>query len=122
MEDIASKNDFMTFNTANFTSEELRSYPYVHLTGTGTSPCRRRRSAEGKVRVWVQGAAHGNEPAGDEALLALLGKFDNEPEWAAEILEKTEVVIMPRYNPDGVYYFQVCSTVVVSSSWCWMAD
>ncbi|KAL9944982.1 hypothetical protein D7B24_001399 [Verticillium nonalfalfae] len=105
MEEIAGRNSYMTHNTANFTSEELRSFPYVHLAGTGNSTCRRRSAAE-KVRIWVQGAAHGNEPAGDEALLALLGKFDNDPEWAAGILEKVDIVILPRYNPDGVYYFQ----------------
>ncbi|CRK37066.1 Carboxypeptidase 2 like protein [Verticillium longisporum] len=105
MEEIAGRNSYMTYNTANFTSEELRSFPYVHLAGAGNSTCRRRSAAE-KVRIWVQGAAHGNEPAGDEALLALLGKFDNDPEWAAGILEKVDIVILPRYNPDGVYYFQ----------------
>ncbi|RYP55225.1 hypothetical protein DL769_010222 [Monosporascus sp. CRB-8-3] len=105
MEKIVSRNDYMTYYTANFTSEELRSFPYIHLSSSDSGSCRRCRANQ-KVRVWLQAAAHGNEPAGDESLLALLGKFDAEPEWAAEILEKVELVILPRYNPDGVFYFQ----------------
>ncbi|RYP10119.1 hypothetical protein DL765_008213 [Monosporascus sp. GIB2] len=103
MEKIASRNDYMTYFTANFTSEELRSFPYIHLSSSDSGS---RHITNQKVRVWLQAAAHGNEPAGDESLLALLGKFDAEPEWAAEILEKVELVILPRYNPDGVFYFQ----------------
>ena len=97
----------MTYKTANFTSEEHRSFPYVHLS-TGKGSCLKRRSdnSTDKVRVWIQGAVHGNEPAGDEAVQALLGKFDANEEWAMEILDKVEIVMLPRYNPDGVFYFQ----------------
>lgn len=93
----------MTYKTGNFTSEELRGFPYIHLNKGG---CRSRTNTTDKVRVWIQGAVHGNEPAGDEATQALLGKFDDDPEWAAEILSKVEIVVLPRYNPDGVFYFQ----------------
>ncbi|KAL3441551.1 Zn-dependent exopeptidase [Aspergillus insuetus] len=104
LEGIAEHKDYMTYGTANFTSEEHRSFPYVHLSTTGRSSPRRGDSS--KVRVWIQGAVHGNEPAGDEATQALLGKFDDDSEWAASILDKLELVILPRYNPDGVFYFQ----------------
>ncbi|RAQ76057.1 carboxypeptidase 2 [Aspergillus flavus] len=97
LEQLAERNDYMTYRTANFTSEEGRSFPYAHLSaGHSVS----------KVRVWIQGAVHGNEPAGDEATQALLGKFDGDQEWAASILDKLELVVLPRYNPDGVFYFQ----------------
>lgn len=88
----------MTYRTANFTSEESRSLPYVHLSN--------RDDSTSKVRVWIQGAVHGNEPAGDETTQAILGKFDDDREWAASILDKLELVILPMYNPDGVFYFQ----------------
>lgn len=94
----------MTYRTANFTSEEYRSLPYVHLS-TGGSSLHRDNSAS-KVRVWIQGAVHGNEAAGDETTQAILGKFNDDREWAASILDKLELVILPRYNPDGVFYFQ----------------
>ena len=106
MEEVAGRNDYMTYATANFTSEEHRSYPYVHLSTTSSGPYKRREGGDKKVRVWIQGAAHGNEPAGDEAALALLGKFDADEDWADEILDKLDLVVLPRYNPDGVFYFQ----------------
>ncbi|KAH7253555.1 pyridoxal phosphate-dependent transferase [Fusarium redolens] len=85
---------------ANFTSEELRSFPFIKLSSS------KGPKTSDKVRVWVQGAVHGNEPAGDQSLLALLGKFDKDPKWASKILKNLDIVILPRYNPDGVYYFQ----------------
>lgn len=49
---------------------------------------------------------HGNEPAGEEAVLALLGKFDSNSTWTESVLDKMDIMILPRYNPDGVAYFQ----------------
>lgn len=105
LEQLAGRNDYMTYGTANFTSQEDRSFPYIHLSASRNNSIRRGDSSR-KVRVWIQGAVHGNEPAGDETTQALLGKFDDDAEWAASILEKLELVILPRYNPDGVFYFQ----------------
>lgn len=51
-------------------------------------------------------SVHGNEPAGDESTLALLGALHADQEWAASLLEKLEIAVLPRYNPDGVFYFQ----------------
>ncbi|KAI6785001.1 carboxypeptidase 2 [Emericellopsis cladophorae] len=108
LQELADRNEYMTYRTANFTSEEHRSFSYVHLsTGHSNCPSRRSGSSTGeKVRIWIQGAVHGNEPAGGEAVQALLGKFDNDNEWAMQVLGKVEIVMPPRYNPDGVFYFQ----------------
>ncbi|KAF5662538.1 carboxypeptidase 2 [Fusarium heterosporum] len=100
MESIAAKNEYMSYQTANFTSEEHRSFPFVKLSVSKSA------KTSDKVRIWIQGAVHGNEPAGDQSLLALLGKFDKNPKWAAKVLKNVDIVILPRYNPDGVYYFQ----------------
>ncbi|EKG15861.1 Peptidase M14 carboxypeptidase A [Macrophomina phaseolina MS6] len=54
----------------------------------------------------MQGGVHGNEPAGDQGLLAFLGKLDANTTWAASVLEKADILVLPRYNPDGVAYFQ----------------
>ncbi|KAF7555875.1 hypothetical protein G7Z17_g1853 [Cylindrodendrum hubeiense] len=59
-----------------------------------------------KVRVWVQGAVHGNEPGSDQAVMALLGALDSNQTWAHSLLEQLDIFVLPRYNPDGVYYFQ----------------
>lgn len=111
---LASRNEWMTYHNPVFASEEGRSIPYVVLSTSKsllqTTPVASGGTGAGngtnKVRVWMQGGVHGNEPAGDEALLALLGKMDAEPEWALSILEKLDIMVLPRYNPDGSAYFQ----------------
>ncbi|KAL1627521.1 hypothetical protein SLS56_006345 [Neofusicoccum ribis] len=98
---LAARNEWLTYHNPDFTSEEGRSIPYVYLTSSRQGP-----SAPGKVRIWMQGGVHGNEPAGDQSLLALLGKLDANSTWAASVLEKADILVLPRYNPDGVAYFQ----------------
>ncbi|KAM0286037.1 hypothetical protein ACHAQH_001045 [Verticillium albo-atrum] len=110
---LAARNDYMTYHNPSFQSEEGRSLPHVHLStsakpstsGSLKSYANSTQPAE-KVRIWMQGGVHGNEPAGDQALLALLGQFDANATWAASILEHVELLVLPRYNPDGVAYFQ----------------
>jgi hypothetical protein len=102
LQKLADRNSWMAYNTPNFTSEEGRSIPYVWLSNTenfnGTS--------SNKLRIYIHGAVHGNEPGGDQAVMAFLGKLDNNSTWANEVLEKADFLIIPRYNPDGVAYFQ----------------
>ena len=101
MSGLAARNPlWMSYQEADFLSEEGRTFPYVYLssspnssTGYATTP--------GKLRVWIQGSVHGNEPAGDEATLALLGAMDQDPDWAARFLEHMDIIVLPRYNPDG---------------------
>jgi murein tripeptide amidase MpaA len=89
----------MSFRVADFVSEEGRNFPYVYLsTQTNTSTV---GGGSEKLRVWIQGSVHGNEPAGDEATLALLGAMDANATWAASFLENMEIIVLPRYNPDG---------------------
>ena len=95
----------MSYSTADFQSEEGRSFPYVYLSEANTRSVA-SLNASNKVRVYLQAAVHGNEPAGDQSLLALLGKMDANQTWTASLLEQLDIMILPRYNPDGVYYFQ----------------
>lgn len=114
LQTIAARNDFMTYHNPTFQSEEGRSLPYMFLSTSNKpdsaanllsshSNCTK---SSNKVRIWMQGGVHGNEPAGDGALLALLGKFDANATWAESILENVDILVLPRYNPDGVAYFQ----------------
>ncbi|KAM0231647.1 hypothetical protein ACHAP5_010989 [Fusarium lateritium] len=105
---LASRNEWMTYHNPVFKSEEGRSIPYVVLSTSKSLLQTTPMSGNGtnKVRVWMQGGVHGNEPAGEEGLLALLGKMDNEPDWALSVLEKLDIMVLPRYNPDGSAYFQ----------------
>ncbi|KAK7983156.1 short chain dehydrogenase reductase [Apiospora arundinis] len=97
--DLARKNDWMTYQSVDFLSEEGRTIPYVFLSlpNTNNTP---------KLRVYLQGAIHGNEPAADQSILALLGKMNANQTWTESLLEKMDIKILPRYNVDGVAYFQ----------------
>ncbi|RMY66645.1 hypothetical protein D0863_08302 [Hortaea werneckii] len=101
---IAERNDYMTYREADFKSEEGRSFPYVvlsKLSANGTL-----ESAPGKLRVWLQAAIHGDEPAGDQALMSFLGLLDANATYADYLLNRMDILMLHRYNPDGVSYFQ----------------
>ena len=57
----------------------------------------------GKPTVLIIGQQHGNEPAGGEAALALAAELSANPR--ARILDRVNVLIVPRANPDGAYHF-----------------
>jgi murein tripeptide amidase MpaA len=97
---LAARNpSWIRFHVADFVSEEGKTFPYVYLSSSANSSATSRDS--GKLRVWIQGSVHGNEPAGDEATLTLLGAMDANTTWAASFLEAMDIVVLPRYNPDG---------------------
>jgi len=95
----------MTYDVADFLSEEGKTFPYIYLSSQPSNGSA-TKIASRKLRVWIQGSVHGNEPAGDEATLALLGAMDKDPAWAASFLEDMDILVLPRYNPDGNAYFQ----------------
>lgn len=110
LQSLAARNEWMTYRNPAWQSEEGRSLPYVYLSSSSQgdildSYANSTASSE-KVRIWLQGGVHGNEPAGDQALLAFLGKMDANATWAEAILGKVDILVLPRYNPDGVAYFQ----------------
>ena len=55
----------------------------------------------GKPTVLIIGQQHGNEPAGGEAALALAAELAS----GASILDRVNVLIVPRANPDGAFHF-----------------
>jgi hypothetical protein len=55
---------------------------------------------EKKVRVWLQGGLHGDEPAGTESLLFLIGRFA-EGEDLHYLLNRIEIAVVPMANIDG---------------------
>jgi hypothetical protein len=95
--DIADRHEWIQYHN-ELVSEEGRSIPYVTLSNN--------KNETKKLRIWIQGGQHGDEPAGDQGVLALLGKFTAEPHWAVQVLDKIDLTILPRYNADGVQYFQ----------------
>src|SRR5699024_7423594 len=57
-----------------------------------------------KPTVWLQAQIHGNEPAAGESALVMANKLTGE--YGEKILDKINVIIVPRVNPDGSYLFQ----------------
>jgi hypothetical protein len=53
-----------------------------------------------KPRVLLVGQQHGDEPAGAEALIALAGRLAPGGD-LAPLLQRIEVIVLPRANPDG---------------------
>ena len=99
---LATRNSWLSYyEDAELVSEEGRSLPYVRACENGVCD-----NDSGKVRMWIEGSVHGNEPAGEQAILALFGKMDANETWTRSVLEKVEIMALPRFNPDGVEYFQ----------------
>lgn len=55
----------------------------------------------GRPVALLIGQQHGNEPAGGEALLALAGQLADPRHPLAAVLDRLDVVLLPRANPDG---------------------
>ena len=57
-----------------------------------------------KPTVVYRAQMHGNEPAGGEAALAMIGWLDST--LGAELLDKINICIVPRQNPDGAQKYE----------------
>lgn len=60
---------------------------------------------EKKPTVWLEAQVHGNEPAAGESALVTAKKLA-EDDLGENVLDDINVVMVPRKNPDGSYYFQ----------------
>src|SRR5688572_14858941 len=90
----------MNYDVPDFLSEEGRTLPFLYLSNQD------RENNATKLRVYIQGAIHGNEPSADQGIMALLGKMDANATWTAKLLDRMDILVLTRYNADGVYYFQ----------------
>ena len=93
----------------NFLQTEAKSHPgMVNLTSLGKSTGGKEIPmlyfGDGKdpkkLRVWMQGGIHGNEPGGTEGLFMLMHYLLNTPEGAL-LLKKIDLAILPVANMDG---------------------
>ena len=79
--------------------------PRMTLTKIGTTTkgrevpmyCLHNDTKGRKVKVWLQGAIHGNEPAAAEALFMLTDYILRTPE-GARLLDRMDVYILPMAN------------------------
>ena len=56
-------------------------------------------NGNGKLTIHYQGQMHGNEPAGGEAVLAMMLKLSGA--YGADVLDTVNIYCIPRLNPDG---------------------
>ncbi|KAK7216559.1 hypothetical protein V2G26_004562 [Clonostachys chloroleuca] len=108
---LAARNHWMSYQEPDFTSEEGRLIPLVTLSSASPQSLpsidnSNYTNNSSKLRIWITGGVHGDEPGGDQAILALLGKLDANASFASSLLDRTDLMILPRYNPDGVARFQ----------------
>lgn len=68
-----------------------------------------------KPTVWLQAHVHGHEPASGESALVIAYKLARE-ELGQELLDDINVVIVPRMNPDSVYYFEQLSPTKINGN------
>ena len=73
-------------------SQNGKQIPLIHLE--------KKNGVENKIKVWMQGCLHGDEPASTEGLLYLLDKLLNDSEYN-NLLDKLEISIVPMANIDG---------------------
>ncbi|MFC0187252.1 M14 family metallopeptidase [Fictibacillus aquaticus] len=83
-------------------SAEGRDIPLLYFSKN--SHHHKSKAHKKKPLVWVQSQIHGNEPASGESTLVLAkllaeGRLGN-------VLDKVDIAIVPRVNPDGSYYFK----------------
>ncbi|MGP4079179.1 M14 family metallopeptidase [Pseudalkalibacillus sp. R45] len=57
-----------------------------------------------KPTIWLQGQIHGNEPAAGEGVLMMAKKLTEE--FGDRVLDKVNIIVVPRVNPDGSYAFE----------------
>lgn len=94
---LANKSPHVSIKNIG-TSFENRDIPALYFTKD-----RRIHSISKKPLVWLQAQIHGNEPASGESALAIAEELAGG--YGEKILDKINVIIVPRINPDGSYAF-----------------
>lgn len=93
----------------NFLEEQKNQHPdlvdiiYIGNTQKGLAIPMikiKKQTSEEKIRVWLQGGLHGNEPASTEGVLYLIHEVLNNPTYAY-LLDRIELGIVPMANIDG---------------------
>lgn len=88
------KTNHSEYVTISHIGESQKGYkiPMIQLTNPN--------STMEKIKVWMQGGLHGNEPASTEGVLYLLHTLLNNPEYTY-LLDKIDLAVVPMANIDG---------------------
>gem|GEM_PF-2554184 len=110
VQDRTASCDYMYLYSAGETPNYHFDLPMVLVTttaipeGATLEQAAAAVTADGKVNVWYQSQIHPNEPAAGEGSLVIIDDFINDPAYKA-LLDKVNVIVVPRINPDGSYLF-----------------
>ena len=122
LHELSSQNDMMEFikaldkdgdNMHVFTLGQTDNYKYdlpmvVFTTSAIPAGATLKEVGDilrenGKPTVWEQSQIHPNEPAAGEGALVMIQEMAGD--YGKKMMEKLNVVIIPRVNPDGSYLF-----------------
>ncbi len=91
------------------TSQKGQNIPVViftetDLTGAATVEEAAARMNDDRLTVYYRAQMHGNEPAGGEGALALIHYMQDG--YGAQILDRINLIVVPRLSPDGAELYQ----------------
>lgn len=101
LKELDRKSNLMKMETSVY-SLEGREMPVLIFT---TSESEHSADFKRKPTVWMEAQIHGNEPAAGESALVTAQQLATG-KLGQEVLKNINVVMVPRKNPDGSYYFQ----------------
>ena len=102
-------DDDMYIYSAGTSALYRHDIPMVIFTQTDLSSAQNADEAaallgQDKPTVMYRAQMHGNEPAGGEGALAIIGWLDST--LGAELLDKINICVIPRQNPDGAQNYE----------------
>ncbi|WP_174612926.1 M14 family metallopeptidase [Virgibacillus ihumii] len=100
LRELDSSSDLMKMKTAG-KSLEGRALPVLILSTSHDN----KAEFKDKTTVMLEGQVHGDEPTGGESVLVMAQKLA-KGKLGQNVLDKINVVLVPRINPDGSRYFQ----------------
>ncbi len=114
LQKLNAECDYMSYYTLGYSPSYNLDIPMVLFTQTDVSGMTMEEAAEavranGKPTVLYQAQIHGNEPSATEGALVLCGALvrdEIKDSSGNSVLDKINVVVIPRINPDGSYKFQ----------------
>ena len=93
IQEITQKHSNIVSSNFIGESQKGKKIPIVYIK-------KNKNNEDKKLRVWMQGGLHGNEPATTESLLYLIHLILEDPNYNY-LLDKIELAILPMANIDG---------------------
>lgn len=104
-----ANDDMYIYSLGTSSSEKNFNIPVVFFSSDDLSSATTLKSAAAKLdpqkpTILYRAQVHGNEPAAGEGALGVIKRLDGT--FGESVLDKVNVCIIPRMNPDGAYKFE----------------